>query len=141
VVVETEPVDSVDKGSARATALQAELVRGEELAGFEESEQSSMAECRTRSAAAIPEIAAHQTAAEKLACAGVAGEAAAEVSVTPYQRLADELERTRADRPAEQPPIETAGDCGSGKRRVDGTKDPQDLLEHALDDQADREDY
>jgi hypothetical protein len=51
-----------------------------------------MAECRTRSAAAIPEIAAHATAAEKLECAGVAGGAAAEVFATPYQRLADELE-------------------------------------------------
>jgi hypothetical protein len=92
VVVETEPVDSVDEGSARATALQAELVRGEEPAGLEESEQSSMAECRTRSVATIPEIAAHQAAAEKLACAGGAGGVAVEVSATPYQRLADELE-------------------------------------------------
>jgi hypothetical protein len=92
VVVETEPVDSVDEGSARATALQAELVRGEEPVGLEESEQSSMAECRTRSAATIPEIAAHQASPEKLACAGVAGGVAVEVSATPYQRLADELE-------------------------------------------------
>jgi hypothetical protein len=38
VVVETEPVNSGDEGSAHATALQAERVRGEELAEFEESE-------------------------------------------------------------------------------------------------------
>jgi hypothetical protein len=92
VVVETEPVDSVDEGSARATALQAEFVRGEEPAGLEESEQSSMAECRTRSAAAIAEVAGHQTSAEKLACTGIAGGVAVEVSAAPYQRLADELE-------------------------------------------------
>jgi hypothetical protein len=56
VVVETEQMNSVDVDFSCGTTLQAEVVRGKEIDDLEESEQSSIIVCQTRSDVAIPEL-------------------------------------------------------------------------------------